>query len=81
MAKAIATSLFVISLISTSGFVSHLVYTGFESYSTLFWVITGSLSGMFISQLLAPKVSGPRLQKIFSILLGLIACVALSRLY
>ena len=69
MLKAIGTSLFIISLISTSGFVAHLNFSGVANISILLKIIAMSFLGMLASHFLAKKVTGVHLQKLFSFLL------------
>lgn len=78
MAKAIGTSLLIISLISTSGFVAHIQLSGIDNPSMLIGIIAMSFVGMFVSHFIANKIAGRVLQKIFSVLLLLVAILMVS---
>lgn len=73
MHKAVATSLACITLISGSGFISHIVFEGLDSIELLVPVLVASLLGMAAAQLFAARVAGPKLQIIFSVLLVLVS--------
>ena len=59
MQQAVSTSLVVISVISTIGFISYLVFNqGADnglSYTVMGWLMTGGISGMYLGQLLTKK--------------------------
>ena len=66
MQRAVATSLLVIAIISTSGGVAHLL-----AGHTLDWTITvlfvlGGLGGMLLGARLSRRLAGPTLQKLFA---------------
>jgi len=66
MQRAVATSLLVIAIISTSGGVAHLL-----AGHTLDWTITmlfvlGGLGGMLLGARLSCRLAGPALQKLFA---------------
>ncbi len=77
MRIAVATSLFVIAVISTSGFLSHLLMAPHMDWSNLSLIMLASIIGMMLSQLFSKKLAGPNLQKIFSISLLLVAFITL----
>jgi len=67
--QAIATSLVVISVISSSGFMTYCL-SGMSVDSHLLALVgAGGVSGMFVGLLLGKRVSGPILQKSFSVLM------------
>ena len=75
MIQAVSTSLVVIALISSTGFISHIAlgeinYLPFES---LTWLVVGGLAGMYVGQLISHKIANALLQKIFAIGLLLMA--------
>ena len=72
MSQAIATSLAVITVISASGFATHLAFTGFPNYAVITQVLVGAVFGMFISQRFSNRLAGQSLQIIFSTLLILV---------
>lgn len=72
MQKAIATSLAVITLVSSVGFVSHIGLSGFSELKLTASVIAGSIIGMLISQRFSKHLAGPTLQLIFSALVVLV---------
>ncbi len=77
MRVAVATSLFVIAVISTSGFVSHLLLTPQMDWNNLLFIMLASIGGMMLSQLFSQKIAGPMLQKIFAISLLLVSLLTL----
>lgn len=75
MRQAVGTSLLIIALISSSGFISHLLLSGHSNIDqglTLLLVASGGILGMFAGQLLSQKLAGPRLQRGFALSLALI---------
>jgi len=77
--RAIATSLFVIVLISLSGFASHLFGgTEFDWTLTAQFLI-GGFAGMGLGTMLARKLKGPTLQKIFSTAVALVAVFVIAK--
>ncbi len=71
--QAIATSLVVISAVGLSGFAGFLVGGGSPGTMTLLQVAAGSIVGMIAGILLSKHISGPTLQKIFAVLMLLVA--------
>lgn len=68
MRPAVGTSLFVIAVISGTGFVGYLFKNGSNALfgePVFLWVIAGAIVGMFAGTLLSRKLAGPRLQQIF----------------
>ena len=64
--RAIASSLAIITAISTIGFISHLYIEGIENYETAGTIIVCAIAGMLISQRIAKYLSGPILQQVFA---------------
>ena len=73
IAQAVSTSLLIITLISGSGFVSHLLLSPHLPWAHLAWVTAGGVLGMFAGQHLSKKLAGPRLQQLFALGLMLMA--------
>lgn len=75
MIQAVSTSLVVITLISCTGFISHLAFgeIHFLPFASLAWLIIGGLSGMYVGQLISHRIANAQLQKTFSIGLLLVA--------
>ena len=71
--QAVATSLLVISVVSFSGFLSFLGSKELIEITVLLQVGGAGLVGMSFGLLLSKKIAGPVLQKIFSILMLVIA--------
>lgn len=82
MAQAVSTSLVIITLISCSGFISHLLLSTQTNMAinwvTLAWVAAGGLVGMLAGQWLSRLIAGAKLQQLFAISL---LCVAFITLY
>lgn len=68
--NAVATSLLVITLIALSGSVSAALSGHLPNAVTLLFA-GGGLIGMVVGRLLAPKLSGMHLQKVFAIMLAI----------
>lgn len=85
MAQAVSTSLVIIAAISSSGFISyqllHPLVNPQHHLTLLALVITGSLTGMLISQRISHKIADARLQKIFAASLILVCLVTLGKAY
>lgn len=75
MTQAVSTSLFIIALISSSGFISHLLLSETQSWTLLLLVATGGVLGMMIGQAINHKIANALLQKIFSLSLLIISGV------
>lgn len=78
MRQAVATSLLIISLIGGTGFASFIA----SNSSTVDWqllakVCAGGLLGMLGGSLIADKIAGPQLQKVFALALIAIAAITL----
>ena len=93
MTQAVSTSLLIIALISSSGFISHLlmgsnqlVMDGNHQVAdhssqllTLGLVAAGGVVGMIIGQKVSHKIANPLLQKIFAISLIAVCVITLVR--
>lgn len=77
--RAIATSLLVISVISVSGFISHLLLESLQAVGSLVWLATGAVGGMALGTLLVKRISSARLQTIFAVCVVGLVSVTLAR--
>lgn len=78
MVQAVATSLVVIGMVSTAGFAGFLLQQS-SLPTTILPLLAGSLAGMLLGTLLAPRLAGPGLQRFFVILMVLMAALMLLR--
>lgn len=76
---AVATSLFVIVLISISGVTSHLISGNELSLQTTLQFMLGGFVGMWLGGLLSKRLKGPALQKTFSVAVILVACFVILK--
>lgn len=76
--QAVATSLVVISAVGISGFTSFLLSGGNPGSAVLLQVAAGSIIGMVAGIFGSRHVSGPTLQKIFAVLMLVIAVVTIA---
>ena len=72
MFEAITTSLFVITMIASVGFINFSLHHQME-FSFITFLIGGSVCGMLLGTLLAKRVAGPVLQKGFAALMAITA--------
>jgi uncharacterized membrane protein YfcA len=79
MQHAVATSLVIIAGISTSGFVTHLL-TGNIDWKQLLLLGTGGIGGMMAGNVLASRIAGVNLQRIFAITIIVMAVTLLIKL-
>ena len=79
MAQAVSTSLLIIALISSSGFISHLLMSGSNDWSLLGLVAGGGVIGMVLGQAISHKIANALLQKIFAISLLVVCLITLMR--
>jgi uncharacterized membrane protein YfcA len=79
MRQAVATSLVVITLITGSGFVSYLVMGNAVPSTLLYEIAAGGMVGMTLGVISSKKIAGPKLQKIFSVLMMCVAIVVISQ--
>ncbi len=79
MAQAVSTSLLIIALISSSGFISHLALSENQHWDWLLLVAAGGLAGMMLGQPVSHKIANVWLQKLFAIGLLVVALMTLAR--
>ncbi len=79
MAQAVSTSLAIIALISSSGFVSHLVMSPNNDWKLLGLTASGGVLGMLIGQAISHRIANARLQKIFAASLLVVSGATLMR--
>lgn len=79
MAQAVSTSLLIIALISSSGFISHLLMSETPHWSWLLFVAAGGVMGMMIGQAVSHKIANVLLQKLFAVSLLVVATITLAR--
>ncbi len=77
MRQAVSTSLVVIAVVSLSGFVSFLSAAQEIRIDLLMWVSLGGISGMTIGVFVGKYIAGPALQKMFAVLMLVMAAVSL----
>ena len=77
--RAVGTSLLVIVLISFSGSVTHVLANHDISLKVTSLFVAGGVLGLFISNFVAKKISGPILQKVFTVSIIVIAIFILSK--
>lgn len=75
MAQAVSTSLLIIALISSSGFISHLLLSETQHWQWLILVTAGGVIGMMIGQAVSHKIANVLLQKIFAVSLLIVSGV------
>ena len=71
--RAVGTSLLVIFLISISGVTSYLVAGRELSVETTLQFLMGGLVGIWLGGIVAKRLKGPTLQKVFAIAVVLVA--------
>ena len=71
--RAVGTSLFVIVLISISGVLSHIAGGRAISTGTTIQFLAGGIAGIWLGSMLATRLSGPTLQKVFATAVVLVA--------
>ena len=79
MMQAVSTSLVIITIISTTGFISHLFLTDNIRWPLLGLVATGGVIGMVTGQIISHKIANVLLQKIFAFGLLTVAIITLMR--
>jgi uncharacterized membrane protein YfcA len=78
MRQAVATSLLIITLISAIGFFSFVASSAAVDWQLLTQVCSGGLLGMLGGHLIADKIAGPQLQRVFAISLIVTTLVTLG---
>ncbi|MCC7516655.1 MAG: sulfite exporter TauE/SafE family protein [Pseudomonadales bacterium] len=79
-AIAVATSLAVIAVVSSAGFISYLLMSQEILSNTLLQVAGGGVLGMFAGFLIGQRGAGATLQKIFSVSVVLLSAALLLKL-
>ncbi len=79
MQRAIGTSLLVITLISASGTVNHLLAGKDLTLGTAGVFTAGSIAGLFAGSSLAQRLAGPVLQKVFAAAIVVVALYVIFR--
>ncbi|ARN75313.1 sulfite exporter TauE/SafE family protein [Oceanicoccus sagamiensis] len=77
--QAVATSLFIISFISSAGFINYALSTPKIDFTLLGEVILGGGIGMLLGLLSSRYISGPKLQKLFVIAMLSMALLIINR--
>lgn len=78
MPIAVATSLAIITLVSGSGFIAHIVLSDLNT-EYLVETLIGASIGMLITQRFSKYIAGPRLQQIFAVLLIFVSLIFLIK--
>ncbi len=79
MQRAIGTSLLVVTLISASGTVNHLLAGKDLTLSTAGLFTLGSIAGLFAGSGLAQRLAGPILQRVFAAAIVVVAVFVMAR--
>ena len=77
--QAVATSLLVISFVSTAGFINYALSTPEINFQLLLRIIVGGAMGMLLGLGLSKHISGPALQKTFVVIMCALAVIMLIR--
>lgn len=77
--RAVGTSLMVITLVSISGVASHLLAGRPIEPETTFLFVGGGVAGMFLGNLMAHRISGPALQKVFAVAIVAVALFVITK--
>lgn len=78
MSQAVSTSLVIIAVISSAGFVSHTVLSHVAiDWHVLAWVAGGGVIGMMIGQALSSRIANAQLQKLFAAALIILSLATL----
>ena len=77
MRIAVSTSLFVIAMISSVGFASHIYLSESLAWQPLAVIFVAAIAGMMASQFFAKKIAGVTLQKIFAVSLFSVSIITL----
>jgi len=64
--RAVGTSLFIISLVSATGFAFHILEISAVPTDMLLHTCIGSVLGIYLGTVIAKRLAGPKLQKLFS---------------
>lgn len=77
MVQAVGTSLFIITIASSSGFFTYLTSATSVDWGLLGQLAAGGFCGMFAGQIMGTKLPGTQLQRIFSVSLLSVATMML----
>ena len=77
--QAVATSLLVISFVSTAGFINYALSTPEINFQLLTQIIMGGAIGMLLGLSLSKLISGPILQRVFVVIMFLLALIMLAK--
>lgn len=77
--KAVGTSLMVMSLVSTSGILSHFLLGQAVSLRITLLFVMGGILGLLAAQRISRKISGATLQRVFAFVILLVAVFLLVR--
>ena len=80
MRRAVATSLWVIAIISALGFASHLLAGARLNPALTAGFVSGGLAGMALGIVVGRRIAGPVLQKLFAGMIVAVAAFMLLRL-
>ncbi len=79
MTQAVSSSLVIITLVSSAGFITHLLLNAHSGVAMLWallgWVALGAILGMLGGQWLCRFIAGPRLQQLFALSLIVVSLV------
>jgi uncharacterized protein len=78
MQRAIGTSLLIVTLVSASGTLSHIIAGKELSIQTASLFTVGSLAGLFLGGSLAKRMAGPTLQRVFAGAILVVATYVIS---
>lgn len=78
MRQAVGTSLLVIAIVSSAGFVSYLQMGSYVSLQLLLKLVAGGLIGMLLGSYVARYIAGPSLQKLFAVAMVLLTVISLT---
>ncbi len=76
--RAVATSLFVITLVALSGVVSVVRIGGSVPWVLTAWFAAGGIIGMLLGRTAASRIAGPTLQKVFAAAILVVATYVLG---
>jgi uncharacterized protein len=79
MAQAVSTSLLIIAVVSSSGFISHLAMSTENNWLMFGLVAAGGVLGMMLGQAISHKIANALLQKIFAVSLLAVSTLTLAR--
>ncbi|MFO1371581.1 MAG: TSUP family transporter [Candidatus Competibacteraceae bacterium] len=80
MPRAVATSLWVIAIISAIGLLSHIIAGHRLDVAITTGFVLGGLAGMLIGIAMGRRIAGPALQKLFAGMIVAVAAFMLIRL-